>query len=210
MTEGLRYGELPSGYGLAVNRAHDGCARACAAAREAWLLSGDDAVYLEDVRRATSDAEHALYEACDVYRGRSMQSTMHMIADPHPLEEHRQRAHKEVIAARRQRARAAVGEAVVARIEALHAPAPQRVEPARADYFASGDNRAYGAAVDAVRYEMRRLLRVLEEELIAAGHTWQEAQLAVDYARLDGYGHRIRHDIHEYELPIRAQRKQQQ
>ena len=60
MTAALRYGELPASFGAAIRDAHAGCAATVATAREAWRVSGDDAVYRRATLDAITDADRAL------------------------------------------------------------------------------------------------------------------------------------------------------
>jgi hypothetical protein len=189
--DGLRYGELPAGFGAAIRDAHAGCAATVAAARDAWCASGDDSAYLRATLDAIIDAERDLYAACDDVRGRSMTEAARMIAGPLELRAHERQCRADIAEARRLRARDAVGPVVCERVDAVHAVTQRRVDAARETYLAGGALRDYLACI---HFNQREAQRQLDAILADLG---DGAWAAADQPRLDAYGHRARHDERE-------------
>jgi hypothetical protein len=189
--DGLRYGELPAGFGAAIGTAHATCAATVAAARETWRAGGDDSAYLRATLDAIIDAERELYAACGDVRARSMTEAAQMIAGPYELRAHERQCRADIAEARRLRARDAVGPVVCERVDAVHAVTQQRVDRARQRYLAGGAQRDYLACI---HHEQREAQRQLDAILADLG---DGAWAAADQPRLDAYGHRARHDERE-------------
>lgn len=191
MIDGLRYGELPTGFGAAIDIAHAGCAATVAAARETWRASGDDSAYLRATLDAIAVAERELHAACDDVRGRAMTEAAHAIAGAYELRAHERQCRADIAEARRLRARDAVGPGVCERVDAVHAVTQRCVDAARETYLAGGAQRDY---LEAIRVEQREAQRQLDAILADLG---DGAWAAADQPRLDAYGHRARHDERE-------------
>lgn len=195
--------QLPEHFGPAIRAAHEGCAAAVAAARDAWRADGDDSAYLATVREACYQARRALDDACYEPRTRSrgMDTIATYIAAPYSLERHVRAAENEVIEAERQRARAVVGPHICEAIDAVHAVTQIIIDQARDAYIAGGSAREYLAAIDAQQHEAQWQLDVLLSG-IDAKH-WR----AKDTARLDAYGYRATEDQHQRWLAEREARR---
>lgn len=189
MIDGLRYGQLPAGFGAAIRDAHAGCAATVAAARETWRASGDDSAYLRATLDAIAVAERELHAACDDVRGRAMTEAAQMIAGPYELRAHERQCRADIAEARRLRARDAVGPVICVQVDAVHWATQQRIDAARETYLAGGAQRDY---LEAIRVEQREAQRLLDVVLADAESTG--AWAAADQPRLDAYGYRATQD----------------